>query len=446
MTNRHSLFFIIFNPSMRIIKILLFLLTVSQVAFATDAALAKVLASLSAEQKTILYQYGTLNTWASAAEADSFWQQHQQELVNISPEDGRLLAKELLANTELVYTIKKPSRLQALRGVFTASRLLLGLAGLIGAFALLQLLGKYMPGIWRRLVRYFSPLFRRLFSPRMLSWELLAVGIAAVYGGPVIADVVLRTVLIQIGLVMIWTQLTAILTRQHGVKDYSSLIKDSFDDYYPAGRTFIHVSVPAILTSLAVIWVMRVCPDVWYRYEVMVPVMTGIFALPPLRSMESVLSRLVFPFPDARIRVKDRRLAAYGVISMLVWMVLLLLPALLPEALLMMTVFLTGLWILLSIADITRGGVKNYWWMQVFTLLFLCAAVLAGSQLGMLWVAWTGLGGILLFVFIKYWEMPVMLGWSWKNKRAWGALGMALLIWGIAVLIRSRPEWFAIVL
>jgi hypothetical protein len=36
----------------------------------------------------------------------------------------------------------------------------------------------------------------------------------------------------------------------------------------------------------------------------------------------------------------------------------------------------------------------------------------------------------------------VLLGWSWKNKKAWGALGMALLIWGIAVLIRSRPEWF----
>lgn len=429
---------------MRIIKILLFLLTIGQAAFATDAALAKILASLSADQKTLLYQYGTLNTWATPAEADSFWRQHQPELANISPEDGKVLATELLANTELVYTIKKPSRLQALRGVFTASRLLLGLAGLIGAFALLQLFGKYMPGVWRWLVRYFSPLFRRLFSPRMLSWELLALGVAAVYWGVLLSDVALRTIAIQMGLVMIWTQLTAILTRQHHVKEYSSLIKDSFSDYYPAGRTFIHVSVPAILTSLVVVWVMGTCQDVWYRYELMVPVMIGIFALPPLRSMESILSRLVFPFPDHRLRVKDRRWAACGVISMGVWIVLLLLPKLLPEAMLMMTVFLTGIWILLSIAEITRGGIKNYWWMQLFTLSFLCAEVLIGSQLGLLWLAWTGLGGILLYVFIKYWEMPVMLGWSWKNKRAWGALGMALLIWGIAVLIRSRPEWFAI--
>lgn len=278
----------------------------------------------------------------------------------------------------------------------------------------------------------------------MLSWELLAAGIAAVYWGVMIPDVVLRTVVIQIGLVMIWTQLTAILTRQHHVKEYSSLIKDCFDDYYPAGRTFIHVSVPAILTSLAVLWVIRECPDVWYCYELTVPVMIGIFALPPLRSMESVLSRLIFPFPDSRIRVKDRRLAAYGVISLGVWIVLLVIPVFLPESLVMLAVFLTGLWILLSIADITRSGAKNYWWMQLFTLLFLCAEVLTGSQVGLLWVSWTGLGGILLYVIIKYWEMPVMLGWSWKNKRAWGALGMALLIWGIAVLIRSRPEWFAV--
>ena len=120
MTNRHSLFFIIFIPSMRIIKIVLFLLTIGQVAFATDVALAKILASLSAAQKTLLYQYGTLNTWATPAEADSFWRQHQPELANISSADGKLLATELLANTELVYTIKTPSRLQALRGVFTA--------------------------------------------------------------------------------------------------------------------------------------------------------------------------------------------------------------------------------------------------------------------------------------------------------------------------------------
>ncbi|HEY9256598.1 hypothetical protein [Chitinophaga sp.] len=427
---------------MRIVKILLFLLTIGQAAFATDIALAKILTSLSANQKTLLYQYGTLNTWATPVEADSFWRQHQSELGNISPDDGKLLGSELLANTELVYAMKTPSRLQALRGVFTASRLLLGLAGLVGAFALLQLFGRYIPGVWRRLVLYFSPLFRRLFSPRMLSWEMLAVSLAAVYFGVMIPDVVLRTVVIQIGLVTIWTQLTAILTRQHHVKEYSSIIKDSFDDYYPAGRTFIHVSVPAILTSLVVLWVMRVCPDVWYRYEVMVPVMIGIFALPPLRHMESVLSRLIFPFPDHRIRVKDRRLAAYAVISLGVWMVLL--QVILPESLLMLSVFLTGLCLLLSIADITRGGIKNYWWMQALTLLFLCAEVLEGSKLGMLWVAWTGLGGILIFVFIKYWELPVMLGWSWKNKRAWGALGMALLIWGIAVLIRARPEWFAI--
>ena len=429
---------------MRTIKILLFLLTVGQVAFATDAALAKILASLSGEQKTLLYQYGTLNTWATPAEADSFWRQHQPELANISPADGKLLATELLANTELVYTIKKPSRLQALRGVFTASRLLLGLAGLIGAFALLMLLGKYMPGIWKWLVLRFSGVFRLLFSPRMLSWELLAVGIAIVYFGPVLSEVMIRTAVIHLGFALIWTQLTAIATRQHGAKQYVDVIRRSYGNEYTPLRTFVNISVPALLVSAAIFWVMWVCPDTWYRYEVIVPVMIGIFALPPLRGMEGVLSRVLFPFQESHLRAQDRRLAAYIVISVIVWVVVLLLPVLLYESLLMLTVFVAGLLFVLSIAEVTHCGPRNYWWLQAMTLIFLLAAVMVGYQRQLLFLTWAGMGGVLVYVLIKYWELPALFGWSWKNKKGWGALGMALLIWGIATLIRSHPEWFVL--
>jgi hypothetical protein len=429
---------------MKVIKILLLLLTIGQVAFATDAALAKILASLNAGQKTLLYQYGTLNTWATPAEADSFWVAHAPALTGITSAQGKLLATELLANTELEYTIKKPSRLQALRGVFTASRLLLGLAALIGAYAVVMLVGRYVPAVWQWLVQRFFPLFRWLFSSGMLSWELLITGLAGIYWGPLIPELVIRTIVIHVGLVLLWTQLTAILTRKHVAKQYVHVIMQSFDHYNTPLQAFLYVSIPALLTSGAVYWVTQVCNDAWYPYELIVPVMVGIYTLPPLRAMEKSLSRLLFPFTYEKLRDKDRRAASYVLISLVVWVVLVMLPVVLNEPLLVLTVFLTGAMLFLSIADVVHSGGKNYVWLQVVTLAYLIGVVLAGAQLGLLLLTWTGMAGLLLYVLIKYWELPVVLGWSWKNKKSWGTLGMALLIWGIAALIRSRPEWFAL--
>ncbi|MBO9731517.1 MAG: hypothetical protein J7623_22950 [Chitinophaga sp.] len=429
---------------MRILKILLLLLTISSTTFATDAALAKILASLTKEQHALLYQYGTLNTWAGPAVADSFWRQHQPELGSISPEQGKLLAAELLANTELSYAMKKPSRLQALWGVFTASRLLIGLAALVGAFAIIQLLGRYIPTLWRKLLRYLSPLFRWLFSPRMLTWELFIAGLAGVYWGPHIDSVEIRTGVIQVGLLMVWAQLTAILTRQYEVKDYLNVIKDCFDQYHTEKHAFLYVSLPALFTAVLIFGITRVCPDMWYRYELIVPAMIGLYALPFIPRLEPILSRVLLPFTYDRLRAKDRRLAAYVVVSLVVWVAILLLPIVPREALLTLTFGLIGALLLISMADVLHSNGKNYWWLQLVTLAFLFTVVLAGAQQGLLLFTWAGLGGMLVYVLIKYWEMPTMFGWSWKNKRAWGALGMALLIWGIAVLIRSRPEWFTL--
>lgn len=114
------------------------------------------------------------------------------------------------------------------------------------------------------------------------------------------------------------------------------------------------------------------------------------------------------------------------------------------ESLLMLTIFVAGLLFVLSVAEVTHCGPRNYWWLQLMTLIFLFAAVMAGSQRGLLFVTWAGMGGLFAYVLIKYWELPAVFGWSWKNKKGWGALGMALLIWAIAALIRSNPEWFVL--
>lgn len=428
---------------MRTLAVLLFMLILGKGASATDsdASLARALDSLSSQQRTLLYQYGTLKTWAGDATADSFWVSHAAALGAIGKERGWLMAKELLHSTELVYSVQQPSRLQALRGVFTASRLLLGLAGLVAAYAIVQLLGKYLPDLFRWLVRYV----RWLFSPRALTWEMLCLGAAGIYWGPLIGEQVIRTVVLHLGICFIWTQLTAILTRRYLINEYAQVIKDSFRDYRESPwKVFVQVSVPALFTSLVIIWVTTKTPDNWYRYEVMVPFMIGIFTLPPLRRMEGVLVRVLFPFPGSNMRSKDERLGAYVVITAIAWGVLLLLPVILPEALLVLSIWLMAMLLVLSIEDVTGCGIKNFIWMQLITLGFAIVLVLTGSQMGMQLVAWTGFGGLLAFVLIKYWEIPTLFGWKWRNKKAWGALGMALLIWAIALLIRSRPEWFAL--
>jgi len=432
-------------------KLIILLFTVLSwnlaVASTPETTLAKTLDSLSGTQRALLYQYGTLQSWAGGRIADSFWNSHQSELGHLNKESATLLAEELLHNTDLVYTVKKPSRVQALRGVFTTSRLLFGLAALIGAFAAIQLLGKYLPDFFRWIMRYLSPLLRWLFSPVALTWELLILGIAAIFLGPHITETYTRTIIIHLGIFYVWSQLTAITTRQYHIKYYSKAIFDSLDNYrLSPWQTFIQVSFPALATTAGVFWAMQATGDTWYPYEVIVPLMISIFALPPLRRMEGLLSRVLFPFSMVSLRVKDQRLAAYVVISLIVWVVMLLLPVIIPESLLVLSVFLLLTLILFSIEDVSNCGMKNFIWLQVITLSFCIAVILAGSQLSMLMLIWAGMGGLLLYVMIKYWELPTLFGWSWKNRnrKAWGALGMAALIWGIASLIRMHPEWFTV--
>jgi hypothetical protein len=435
-------FFLFLMLSMRSIKILLFLLITCQFAFATDADLAKILESLTPQQRTILYQYGTLRTYATPAQADSFRIQHP--VSNLTAAQADLLATELLANTELVYTIKKPSRLQALRGVFTASRLLLGLAALVAAYALIQLLSRYWGRLRYWIIRLFSPLFRWLFSPRMLTYELLLMGIAGVYYGPQIPDLVIRTIVIHVGIFVFWAQLTAIVTRKHFITEYKDVIKDSLKNGDEPWKAFLQVSVPAGITTAAVAWVMYVCPDPWYPYEVTIPALVGVFALPPLQRQEVLLSRLLYPFRSSGIGRHDQRMGAYVVVILTGWIIMLALPVTVMQPLLVLTVFLTVSLLLLSIERLTYCGIKNYIWLQVVTVGFLFTAILTGAQLDMLILSWTGMGGMLLYVLIKYWEVPVLFGWRWKNRKAWGALGMALLIWAIGELIRHKPEWFVL--
>lgn len=423
-------------------RILLFLLLLtSQVAFATDNELAKKLSALTPQQQKVLYQYGTLQNYAGKAIADSFWQQHHQEVALVTQEEAGVLAGELLANTDLVYTEKRPSRLQALRGVFTASRMLAGLAALIAAYSLIHLLGRHWSRISAWLIRVFGPLFRRLFSPQMLTWELLLLGIAGIYAGPLVPETVLRTIILHLGLFTVWAQLTAIATRKYLINQYIDEITDCLENRRTPGQILLHAGLPALCVTGATIWLMYRLPDPWYAYEVVLPGLIALYTLPPLTLLRNLFTRLLLPFRDEFMK-SDKRLIAYVAITLLAWIALVLLPPAQPPVLIALSMVLAFQLPYFSIADITRCGTKNYIWLQLVTVGWLCACILAGGQLNILLLNWTGLGGLLIYVVIKYWEIPVLLGYSWKNRKAWGALGMALIIWGIASLIRWQPQWF----
>ncbi|MBC9909807.1 hypothetical protein [Chitinophaga varians] len=417
------------------------MLTCSAYAQTRDYDLAQTLSGLSVSQKKLLYQYGTLQSYAGQPVADSFWQRHAQELKAVNREEAGILATELLTNTELVYKVKQPSRLQALRGVFTASRMLIGLAGLIAAYSLIQLLSRYWSRIYGWLYAKLYRLFRRIFSPRMLTWELLLLSVAGIYWGVLIGDQMLRTVVLQVAVFTWWAQLTAVATRQDLIKRYLEHVVDHLERRSTTKEAIIEVGLPALGATLALGWLMFRVPEDWYAYEVMVPGMVALFTLPPVIYLHTVLRRLVLPFP-VESRRADKLLAVYTAATLLLWIVLVSLPAMLPEILIATSAVLACMLLPMSIEEVTRCETKNYIWLQLLTVGWLCACVLAGGQRTIPMLNWIGLGGLLLYVIVKYWEVPVLLGYSWKNRKALGSLGMAVLIWAVASLVRWQPQWF----
>ncbi|MBC9933078.1 hypothetical protein [Chitinophaga qingshengii] len=419
------------------------IMTISMMVFAqtTDYDLARTLSGLSVSQKKLLYQYGTLQTYAGQPVADSFWQQHTKELQGIDPAAAGILAKELLANTDLEYTVKKPSRLQALRGVFTASRLLIGLAALIAAYSLIHLLSRFWSRIYAWLYRKLYRVVHLLFSPRMLTWELLLLSVAGIYFGVGINELLLRTVVLQVSVFTLWAQLTAVATRQDRIKYYYEQVVDHLERRGTTKEAMIAVGLPALGATLALVWLMFHAPENWYAYEVVVPGMVALFTLPPVIYLHAVLKRIVLPFP-VQSRRADKLLAVYTAATLLLWIVLVLLPPVQPAVLVAVSIVLTFMLLPMSIEEVTRCETRNYIWLQLVTVSWLCACVLAGGQRAIPMLNWTGLGGLLLYVIFKYWEVPVLLGYSWRNRKALGSLGMAILIWAVAMLARWQPQWF----
>ncbi|SHG14959.1 hypothetical protein [Pedobacter caeni] len=423
-------------------KILILLLLIPQAPKTTDYELAKIMTTLSDQQRTILYQYGTIYTYSDTATANRYWNEHHTGLNQLTKEQANILSADLLANTELVYNIKQPSRLQSLMGIFTASRLLMGAAALIAAGALLMLLKRFWYRIYDMAMKYLAPVFRLLFSPRLLRIQLLLLSIIAIFLGPEINDLMFRTIVLQLGLVLLWTQLTALTTSRSFHKLYEDIFSRHYIDF-STKEILLQITMPSTLTLLAMGWLSSVCKDPWYPFEITAIALAIVYSLPPVKSALPIFRKLFLPFPTFCWK-KDSVLASYIILTMIIWISLLFVPMVPTAAIVTVTLVLTSLLLAFSAHDffIGKTGYKNYLWVQLITILWFCACVLTGNKLGIAFVTWSALAGLFLYVLLKYWELPTLFGWDWKHKRALGILGMALLIWLIAKLMNYFPELF----
>ncbi|MBN9284814.1 MULTISPECIES: hypothetical protein [unclassified Flavobacterium] len=421
------------------LKFLLFFFLLPTATPVTDYELAEIMSGLSNNQKTILYQYGTLKTYGNTATADAFWIAHQTGLAPLTKQQAALIASDLLENAQLAYTVKKTSRLQALTGLFTAARLLSAAAALIATFALLMLLKRFWHHIYERILQYLTPFFRLLFSPKILRFELLLLAVAALYFGPELKDVVLRTITIHLGLAVFWVLLTSFATGKPFYKITS--FSFTYKELTPK-EVLVQITLPAVITILAMIRVIYQTKDPWYPFEITVSVLITLYLLPPVHRLLPKAWRLLFPFPDTLSHSKKIP-ASCIVLLMPLWLVLLFLPATFTVPLLVLSLLLILLLLYVSLNESFSGkSYKNYIGIQLFTVVYLCACVIAGEKSHVATLTWSGLCGIFFYVLIKYWEVPVLFGWSWKNKKALGILGMAILIWGIARLLVYFPKLF----
>lgn len=423
-------------------KILILLLLIPQAPKTTDYELAKIMTTLSDQQRTILYQYGTLYTYSDTTSTNLYWDKHHTELNQLTREQANILSSDLLANTELVYKIKQPSRLQSLMGIFTASRLLMGTAALIAAGALLMLLKRFWYRIYDIAMKYLAPIFRLLFSPKLLSIQLLLLSLIAIFLGPKINDQMFRTIVLQLGLVLLWTQLTSLTTN----RSFHKLYQDVFSRHYLDFSTkeiLLQITMPSTVTLLAMGWLSTVCKDPWYPFEMTAMALAIIYSFPLVKSAFPIFRKLFLPFPSICWK-KDSVLAAYIILTLIIWIGLLFVPIVPTAAIITVTLVQISLLLAFSAHDFFIGntGYKNYLWVQLITIVWFSAAVLAGNKLGIALITWPALAGIFLYVLLKYWELPTLFGWDWKHKRTLGILGMALLIWLIAKMMNFFPELF----
>lgn len=396
--------------------------------------------SLNDSQKKILYEFAVLRN--SGSDANAYWQQHKNQFSVINDSLRDQLANEIYNNSHVVYTPVKDSAVQLWMQTQSLTNWMLYLAAFIAICAIIGLLRYYWSLLIDILIKQFAPIFRLLFSAILLTYELFFLGIVFVIGGCYIEEMTLRTVVIHVGLFLLWSQSTAIFTQKYLVKKYIFEIRNTFwgSNKWEVVKT---ICLPAIIVTMALLYVLYKIPgDVFYNYEIVISAMAVICALPIWRSLERYISPILIPYKDTFIERSIYSLAACVVLGLIInGLFIGINNSLFSYVIVALTSLLIISFLLLSLKENFKRNYKNYYYLQFITVLFFVAVLFYSFYIHSSEMIWASLVGTSIYIIIKYWEIPTFFI-SWKRSRmsAWGFLGMAILLWLLAkgILYVSR--------
>jgi len=400
--------------------------------FAKEIHPAQEIVSLNDSQKKILYEFAVLQK--SGSNADVYWQQHKNQFSFINDSVRNQLANEIYANSQVVYIPVKDSAVQLWMQTQSLTNWMLYLAAFIAICAIVGLLRNYWDRLIDILIKQFAPLFRLLFSAILLTYELLLLGIVCVVGGCYIEEMTLRTVVIHIGLFLLWSQSTAIFTRKYLVKKYIFEIRNTFwgSNKWETVKT---ICLPAIIVTMALLYLLYKIPgDVLYNYEIVVAAMAVICALPVWRTLDKYIYPILIPYKDTSIERTIFTLAACVVLALIIdGFFIVQHNPLFSYIIIALTSLLIISFLIISLKENFKRNYKNYYYLQFITILFLVSTLVYSFQIRSGELIWPSLIGTSIYIVIKYWEIPTFyINWKRNRTSAWGFLGMAVLLWVLA--------------
>ncbi|MBE8725414.1 hypothetical protein C4F50_10690 [Flavobacterium sp. KB82] len=386
---------------------------------------------LSTEQKNVLYELAVLKK--NGVNTANFWLQHKSQFPQLDDNLRDELALQVFANSEIQYTAPKNSPVQFWMQTQLLTNWMFYLSAFIAICAIIALFKKYWNLLIDFLIKHLAPLFRFLFSPVLLTYELLVISIVCIFYGCKIEEFVLRTVIVHVGLCLLWSQSTAIFAQEYLLKRYVFKIENNFWDADPwqAVKT---ICLPALALTLALLYVLCNVPqDIFYNYEIVLSGIAAIYALPFWRFLEKYLYPVLFPFTSDR---RDRSINSLGgctVIAIVITVVLILqCNPLFYNSIAALISLLTLSFLILSLKSNYRIHFGNYYYLQFVTIIFLTAVFVFGFYFRLNEIIWFSLIGTSVYLVIKYFEILSFFSDWRRSVWAWKLLGVAVLLWLLA--------------
>lgn len=417
---------------MKKILLLFLLCCLSAYAKTSSESIGSHLSSLNEKQRTILYEFEVLKR--NGFQTDHFWQENKNQFSEFDAETRDELAKQIFENSTIVYKPQKKTAVQIWMQTQLLTNWMFYLSAFIAICAVIALFKKYWSLLIGFLLKRLEPVLRYLFSPLLLTCELLIVGIACVFYAVSIEDFVVRTVIIHLGLFLLWSQSTALFTKEYWVKKYVLEIENNFWGKDP-WETIKTICLPAVLVTLALSYVLYKVPaDVFYNYEIVISGIASFYALPFWRILEKYIYPILFPFKNDGYRARSiDSLGACTVIAVILTVVLILQwNAVFYNVIAAFISLEIFAFLILSSKENHKYNLGNYYYLQFVVVLFLVLMFLYGYQINSNEIIWFSLIGSCVFVILKYLEIFSFFS-SWKrgNSWAWKLLGLAALLWSL---------------